>query len=53
MFSDYPLTLHNQILGLAFSRALSLITSRDEKADPAELFWKYIMNSVGVIENPY
>ena len=26
MFSDYPLTLHDQIHNLAFSRALSLIT---------------------------
>ena len=26
MFSDYPLTLHDQIHDLAFSRALSLIT---------------------------
>ena len=31
----------------------SSLDSRDEKADPAEIFWKYIMNSVGVIENPY
>ena len=24
-----------------------------KKGDPAEIFWKYVMNSVGVIENPY
>ena len=24
-----------------------------KKGDPAKIFWKYVMNSVGVIENPY
>ena len=30
-----------------------IVCSAWEKGVPAEMFWKYIANSVGVIENPY